>query len=191
MVGLLLAQVLPEVEVTALEMQPELASLARRNAALNNLSARLQVALADMRLTEDLPGQAYDTVVINPPFRPKGSGRLGPGEQRNQARHELTCNLDQWTRAAAHALKPKGRLYLVFPAWRLVGLMAGLKGAGLTPKRLRMVYSRPGGPGRLVLIEARPGGGEELTVASPLYIHHLGQNWSEETAALVRDLSPV
>lgn len=183
-VGLLLAWARPDLTVTGLELQPELAGLAQENAALNNLAERFRAVGGDLRRTDLFPAQSFDAVVVNPPYRPLGAGRLGPDEQRNRARHELTATLADWTSAAAAWLVPGGRLNVVYPVWRLTSLLTALTAVDLTPKRLRLAYARPGQPGRLALVEAVKGGGEELAAEPPLFIHGQGQDWSDEVARL-------
>ncbi len=182
----LLAWAEPRLQLTALEIQPELARLTLRNAALNQVQDRLAVFEGDLRRPDLFPAESFDAVVVNPPFRPLGAGRLSPDEQKNKARHELTASLAEWTSAAARWLRAGGRLFVVYPVWRLTALLSRLEGVGLTPKRLRLAYARPGGPGRLALVEAVSGGGDELAVAPPFFIHGPGQDWSEEMDRLAK-----
>jgi len=192
--GVLLAWAYPQVRVTCLEIQPRLAALAWRNAWLNGLGRRVEVVQGDLRRAELFPRAGFEAVATNPPYRPLGAGRLGPDQERNQARHELTCSRADWIAAAGRWLVPGGRLFAVYPAWRLAGLLSGLEGAGLAPKRLRPVYDRPGGEGRLVLVEAVSEAGTELKLDPPFFLHHTpagrpgpgkGKDWSKEMAALL------
>ena len=192
--GLLLAWAHPLVQVTCLEIQPRLAELAWRNAWLGGLQERVEVVRGDLCQADLFPQGSFQAIVTNPPFRPLGVGRLGPDQERNQARHELTCTLADWTEAAARWLTPGGRLFTVYPAWRLAGLLIGLAAAGLTPKRLRPVFERPGGEGRLVLVEAALRAGEELRLEPPFFLHQTpagragpggdDKDWSQEMKTL-------
>ncbi len=180
-VGLILAWANPAARLICLELQPALAELAWRNAHLNRLQDRVAVLEGDLRREGLFSDLNFDVIAANPPYRPAGSGRLGPVEQRNLARHELKSTLNDWLQAARRWLKPQGRLYVVYPVWRLTALLSHLRRSDLTPKRLRLVYTRPGGPGRLALVEARAGGREELKVAAPFFIHAgSSQGWSAE-----------
>ena len=171
--SLVLAQRFETPRFTLLELQDSLAGLARRNTALNGLESRLRIIQGDLRQKDLFPEKHFQAVVINPPYRVVGNGRLGPLEQRNLARHELECTLRDWTKAAARWLKNQGALFVVFPVERLDQLLAGLQQAGLIPKRLRLVHERPGGPGLLALVEARLGGGRGLAVDPPLFADQL------------------
>lgn len=61
--------------VTAVEKDPSSACLARLNASLNRLSARIEVLEGD--LYDPVAGRRFDTVVANPPLLPLPDG-LGP-----------------------------------------------------------------------------------------------------------------
>lgn len=185
-VACLAASLQPDCRIVALELQPDLADRACRNAELNGLGERVRVVRGDLRRADlFLPG-CFDFILTNPPYRPVGAGRLNPSSEKAAARHELTATLDDWTVAAQRWLKPAGRLFLVYPAWRLARLVARLEELSLTPKRLRLVHSRPGGEAVLVLLEAVKGGGEELAVGPPLFIYsgETGPDWSAEMKAL-------
>ncbi|MBW1713862.1 MAG: methyltransferase [Deltaproteobacteria bacterium] len=185
--AILVSWAFPGVSLVALELQPGLARLAWRNVWRSGLEDRIRVWQGDLRRADLFPARSFEAVITNPPYRPLGAGRLSPSQERNLARHELKCTLADWTQAAARWLKPGGRLFAVYPVWRLAALLAGLQEAGLGPKRLRLVYDRPQGQGRLALVEARLGGGEELSVSPPLFIHAgvWGQDWSPEMDQLL------
>lgn len=60
--------------LTALEIQPGLAALARRNVLLNGLHDRITVVRRDLRRYS--PGRRFDVVFSNPPYIRKGTGFL-------------------------------------------------------------------------------------------------------------------
>lgn len=171
-VSLILAYRHSDIHLTALEVQPESAALARRNAAANGFAERIVVREGDLR---DLSGWAaagsFDMAFCNPPFGRPGSGRVNPVPGRAVARHEGTADLAGVVRALAYAVRTRGRAVLVYPARRTVSLLAELHGAGLEPKRLQMVHSYQGGEGKLVLVEAVRAGGESLTILPPLFLY--------------------
>jgi tRNA1Val (adenine37-N6)-methyltransferase len=143
--GLALAE--PAARITAVELQPRLAALARRNAVENGLAERVSVVeldLGDARAARALPGASAELVACNPPFRPLGEGSFNPDDEEAIARHELRLTLADVAAQARRLLVPGGRAALVYPAERLPSLLATLDGAGLRPLRLRLVHPRPG-----------------------------------------------
>ncbi|HBI14095.1 MAG TPA: methyltransferase [Desulfobulbaceae bacterium] len=172
-IGLILAFRHPGARVTGLEVQEELARLARENFRSNGLESRASVIHGSLReITTLVAPESFDLVVSNPPYRKPGSGRLSPTDQRARARHEIDASLSEVARAASFALKNRGRAVFVYPATRLMSLAAALQRVRLEPKRLQPVYSYPGSPkATLVLVEALKNGGEEVQLLDPFYIH--------------------
>jgi tRNA1Val (adenine37-N6)-methyltransferase len=60
---------------------------------------------------------------------------------------------------------------MVHLAERLTDVLAGMRQAGLEPKRLRCVHARSGEPARMVLVEGRRGGAAGMAVEAPLVIY--------------------
>ena len=136
------------------ELDPAAAALARENLKGNGLTGEIVAGdLAKAPLTGDM-----DLVVSNPPWYPEGSGRKGgPGRMES-------CTLPDLCRAAAEALKPKGRFALVHVPDRLADLLTQLRKAGLEPKRLQFCRGRADKPPYAVLIEAVKGARPGLAV---------------------------
>lgn len=172
-IGLILAYRHPEVSITGIEIQHELVLLARKNILENDMLSRMKVVEGNFRDTPELvPPESYDLVVSNPPYGKKGRGRVSPDTQRARARHEIDASLADMIRAAAYAVRNRGKVVVVYPAVRSVNLIAALKNHNLEPKRLQPVYSYPGqADASLVLIEAVKNGGEEMRLLPPFYIY--------------------
>ncbi len=142
------------------EIQPALASMARRNMKLHGLEERFQVLCADLKdLPARFPRGSFDWVTINPPYRKLHSGRMNPDPQKALARHELAATLKDICSVIGYLLRQKGRAFLIYPASRLAGLFSEMTEAGLAPKVLRPVYPRAGEKACWVLVEAVRGGG--------------------------------
>lgn len=150
-----------------IEIQPELACQAMRNAKLNNLENKMSVILGDMR-NLPLTASSVNVVVCNPPYRRKESGRVNPDNQRAIARHEIHASLDDIINVSKYLLSTKGRLSIIYPAERLTDLIDKLRQAEFEPKKLRVIYPDIGANAKLVLVEARLGGNSGLTVLPPL-----------------------
>lgn len=172
-IGLILAYTHSDISVCGLELQEELAALALENAGLNGFAGRFRVLKGNVRAIADLlPPEQFDLVVCNPPYRKKDSGRVNRDDQAACARHELTAEIQDFARAAAFAVKNRGRVVFVYPARRLNALAAALHAHRLTPKRLQPIYSYPGAESaRLVLVEAIKNGGEQIEILAPWYIY--------------------
>jgi tRNA1(Val) A37 N6-methylase TrmN6 len=149
-----------------LEIQPELAYQAVRNAVLNGLENKMGVILGDIRRPPLMPSSA-DVVICNPPYRQRESGRINPDPQRAIARHEICASLDDILDTARRLLRPKGRLAMIYPAVRLVDILVRMRGFNLEPKRIRMIYPGLESEAKLILIEAAADGRGGLKLMQP------------------------
>ena len=185
-VALILAYKFGRKQITAIELQPQLAELARRNVEANGLGAAVSVIQADLADLASLPVGGAASVVCNPPYRRLGTGRINPADEKALARHELRAKVSQVAAAAERLLAAKGRLYLVYPAVRLAPLMAALAEHRLEPKRLRLVHSREGEGAVLALVEALKGGGEGMAVEPPLMVYTPEGHYTPEVGSYLR-----
>ncbi len=160
--------------LTALEIQPGLAELARQNFANNCYAEKCQVLEEDLlKIRQCLSPGAFSQVVCNPPFYKAGEGRQNACNEALFARHQILAGLDDFVGAAAFALKNGGCLSLIYPAEGLAEVACSLAANGLTMKRLQCVYSYPDQPAkaRLVLVQARKKAGRGVRVMPPLYVY--------------------
>ena len=163
-ISLILAYLRPGIRIVGIEIQTALADMAMRTLALNGLQDTINIIVGDIRKLADLiPAHASDVVVANPPYRRLHSGRINPESEKAQARHELSGSLDDFLTAAMYALKPGGRLYLIYPARRMTTLICQMRQNRLELKRCRLVYSHPESRGEFILAEGVADGREELT----------------------------
>lgn len=158
--------------IDAVEVQPEFAELAARNAALNGLDARVTVRCADLRelRAADLGGEV-DVVLANPPYMRADTGRLNRSDAKAIARHELCGGIDDFCAAAARLLRWGGRFVCVWRPDRLIDLIAAMRACGLEPKRMTAVHGDASAPASMVLVDARRGGAPGLAMTAPLLLY--------------------
>jgi len=170
-ISLLLASKTELDKIIAIEIQEELADVARRNTILNNLGDKIEVVTGDLRLAnKNFPAEQFDLVVTNPPYRVVGSGRLNPNSLKAIARHEIKCTLDDVLHSAFHLLKNHGRFAIVYRPDRLVDLVSGCRKHRLEPKRLQIVYPDYENESNLVLLEAVKNGQADCRIMKPLIL---------------------
>lgn len=168
--GLLLRK--PEgLAVTGLEIDPDAAGCAARNAALLGFAGSFSIAAGSVAEPKGagLAAEAFDLALANPPYREPGSGRKP--DSGLQARFQSQTGLSAFCAAASWLIRPRARAAMVFPADRLHTLLNALDAAGLAPKRLLPVYARPGREARLVLVESVKHGRPGLVLEPPLTLH--------------------
>jgi len=156
----------------ALELDPLLHRCAQETVSANGLGARVRVVLADLRhLGSVLTAGAADVVVANPPYFPAGTARVSEDAGNAGARHELTCTMEDVLAAGRYLLPVGGRLFLVYPAWRLDELMQRLPVARFGAARLRLVHPCAGRPASHLLLEAVKARYPRLVVEPSWVIH--------------------
>ncbi|HEY8393003.1 MAG TPA: tRNA1(Val) (adenine(37)-N6)-methyltransferase [Capillibacterium sp.] len=173
--------------VTGLELQPEVADLARENVRLNGLAERIRIITGDLRNPppELTPG-SFDWVLSNPPYWPAGTHPMPEAPCLARAKFELTCNLEEVIRAAAAFSRYGGRVAFIHLPERLTDLLSVMRQYRLEPKRLCLVLPKPGASPHRVLVEgeklARPG----LKIMAPFSIHGPDGRFSPEMEAVYR-----
>lgn len=189
-IGLTLATKWSSAEVVGIEIQEELAEMARRSAAMNGLADRVEILSGNVKQIEALcESNAFDSVVSNPPYRKLRSGRINPDGQKALARHEIKGALGDFLAAARYALKKSGRVFLIYPASRTVHLLSQMHAARLEPKRLRIIHSKSNSDGELVLVEGVKDGREELHILPPLTVYDENGGYTSEMESIFDDLS--
>ncbi|GMV38897.1 MAG: tRNA1(Val) (adenine(37)-N6)-methyltransferase [Myxococcales bacterium] len=175
--------------VVGLELQPRMADIARRNAALAGVTDRVTVVDGDLREARAALAQAaYDQVVANPPYHRLGGGRVNEHPERAIARHEVTATVDDVLAAAEWSIRGRGPIRLIYPVLRLQDVVTALSRHRLVLARLRMVHPLPDRPANQALIEVRRAGAGAPRVEPPLLVHSHGRSYSEELAQFIRSL---
>lgn len=167
--------------VTAIEMNPLMADVARRNVAGNHKEGVISVECLDYRKgRKRFPSGFFQVAVVNPPYRERGRGALNAKEGVAAACHELTASLSDVFEAARYLLAYGGKLFMVHRADRLGDLIFEGRKAGMEMKRLRFVYSRKEDEASRLLAEWKYGGRPGLSVMAPLVVHHEDGSYTEE-----------
>ena len=151
-----------------LEIQEELASQSARNAILNGLQDKMDIVIGDIKHPPLSKGSA-DVVVCNPPYQEVKRGRINPDTRKAIARHELLASLDNILLGARDLLRKKGRLALIYPAFRLTDVLVRMRRFGLEPKKIQVNYPGLKSDAELVLIEALLGGRPGVEIAPPIF----------------------
>jgi len=173
--------------VVGLELQPEVAALAGENVVLNNLEGQVKIVTGDLRCPpRETTGERFDWVVSNPPYLNPAGGRVTGNPYLARARFEITCTLEEVINAAVRSLRDNGQVALVHLPERLADLIFFLRQNRVEPKRLCLIYPRPGAAPHRVLIEGRKDARSGLRVLKPFFLHGTGEDFSPEMIELYR-----
>lgn len=180
-IPLILASKTRVKRIFGIEIQGDLAEMARRSVTLNHFEGRISILHKDMKNLEGIfDPESIDWITSNPPYYRMESGRINPHLQKAIARHEIKGSLKDVINASRYLLKPMGRIALIYSVERLVDIFYWLRTYNLEPKRLRLVYSDSLSHANFLLVEAIKEGGTELRIERPLYIYKPDGSYSEE-----------
>lgn len=155
----------PDLQLTGLELQPDYADLARRNAERNAIPA--EVVVGDLSsMPPSLIARSFDRVMMNPPYFQAGTVA---DAGRGLARHE-DVPLGRWIAAGLRRLRPGGSLTLIQRADRLGAVLAALTPAAGNI-RILPVAARAGRPAGRTIVAADKGARGPLTLLAPFIMH--------------------
>ena len=184
---LLMSDSQPTAMFDMVEVQPQMADMARRSVQMNGLEERIRVHELDMRQAAAVLGYArHGLVVCNPPYGRPGRTLRSRQAGIDRARHLSDLSLEEIARSGSALLKDGGRMALVYPAAGLLDLMTALRGARLEPKRVRLVQPGPAAAPKLALLDAVKGAGSQLHWLAPLVLKEPSGEWSGEWKRIYR-----
>jgi len=158
--------------IIGIEIQKEVAELAKENIEFNNLQSRIEIINADLvgDAVSGVPFKNIDIITCNPPYKPQNSGLKTSNPFQNIARNEITITISQIIEKTHSLLKEKGKLFMVLKPERLAEIITLMSKNNLEPKCLQMVHSSFEKPPCLTLLESIKNGQPGLTVKPPLKI---------------------
>lgn len=168
-------------KIYGVEVQEEVADMARRSVALNGLEERIEIVHQNLKtIFEYLPKGLADVVISNPPYMPAGGALVNPGSYKAISRHEVLCTLEDVMKTAAGLLKEKGGFYMVHRPSRLVDIIELGRRYKLEPKLIRMIHPKEGKEPNIMLIKCVKSGNPELRVMPPLYVYNKDGSYTDE-----------
>lgn len=192
--GLALAARAAGIDLTLVEIDPQLARLAGRNAAANGLAARIVVAdVADRAAVLarlGLGADSADVVLMNPPFNAALRHRASRDPARRLAHEAAPATLAVWTHAARRLLRPGGTLTLIWRADGLAEVLATLA-RGFGSLSVLPVHPRQQLPAVRVLVRAVKGGRAPLVVRPGLVLQDADGRPTPEADAVLRGRSAL
>jgi tRNA1(Val) A37 N6-methylase TrmN6 len=191
-VGLCIAHRLPDVRITMIERDEQLAALARRNVERNGFADRVRVVGADiLRPLGEAPELAatagrFDQVLANPPFHVEGHGTAAGDPVKAGANAMPAGALDRWLRFMAAMTRPGGRVTLVHRAEALPELLSALTGRFGGPVVVPL-HPREDEPALRVLVSAIKGSRAPLQLQPGVVLHNGDNSFRPRIAAVLHD----
>ncbi|HDV6028369.1 TPA: tRNA1(Val) (adenine(37)-N6)-methyltransferase [Staphylococcus pseudintermedius] len=158
--------------ITGVEIQPQLVNMAVRSVQYNHLEDRITMVEMDINaLIQAYSPAQFDLITCNPPYFKANQTNQHQLEAHKIARHEIYCTLDDCLRVSNHLLKEGGRVVMVHRAERMLDLFESMRHYRIEPKRLHMIFIKPGKAAQTIVVEGRKGGRQGLDIAPPFYIY--------------------
>ena len=189
--GLALAVRVPDVTVTLVEIDPELAGIAAENIVRNGLEQRVRAVELDVAGPSDAfaaaglgPGGA-DRVLMNPPFNDPARQNVSPDPQRRAAHAAPQASLAEWIGAAAWCLHSAGTLTMIWRADGLAEVLAALE-PGFGGIAVLPVHGKADKPAIRILVRASKGSRSPLVLLPGLNLNHADGRPTAEAEDVLR-----
>jgi tRNA1(Val) A37 N6-methylase TrmN6 len=189
--GLAVAARAPDIAVTLVEIDPDLAALAGENAQLNGLGARVRSLTLDAAgparafAAAGLTPDSVARVLMNPPFNDPLRQRTSPERRRRLAHAAPRHALAAWIRTAARLLRPRGTLTVIFRADGLADLMEALD-AVFGAVAVLPVYPKPDQPAVRILVRATKASRAPLALLPGLLLNDAAGHPTPQAEAVLR-----
>lgn len=168
-------------KIYGIEIQEEVAEMAKRSVAMNGLEESIDIINEDLLKAPEILGvNKFEVVTSNPPYMLQGAGLINPQDKKAISRHEITCTLEDVIRVASRLLKHNGSFFMVHRPHRIVDIFCLLRQYKLEPKRIRFVHPKVKDKPNLVLIKSVKASRPELRFEEPLYVYNDDLTYTDE-----------
>ncbi|HVZ09227.1 tRNA1(Val) (adenine(37)-N6)-methyltransferase [Rhodopila sp.] len=177
---------IPTLVLAGIEIDAELAALARHNAAANGFRD-ISVITGDL-LSTPLPGPC-DHALANPPYH--GPGTPSPLPERERAKRGAGELIAAWIARLVGCLRNRGSLTLILPAAAVPGALAAMDAAECAATILFPLWPKTGRDAKLVLLRGVKGSRAPIRVAAGLVLHGPDGAFTSTVDAVLRDGAPL
>lgn len=168
-------------KVVGIEIQQDVANMAKRSSQLNNLQDRFEVVNTNIiDLKNIYEKQSFDVIVTNPPYKKENTGITNENEAKLISRHEITANLEDFISISKDLLKDKGEFYMVHRPERLVDILSLMRKYKIEPKILKFVSPNKNKEPNLILIKGIKNANSFLKIEKNLYVYNEDGKYTDE-----------
>ncbi len=187
---LALAVRVPGLIVNGLEIQPEIADLARANIKRNTFENRMDVTTGDVAY---LPGPllfGYDHVMMNPPYHEAEKHDASPDESKAIANTQPSQDLEIWVTSAARCLKQSGALIMIHRADRLPDILNYMR-PYYGDTEVIPLLPKADEPVKRVILRSHKGEGARHVPCRPIVLHRNSGGYTDEVDAIAKHNRPI
>lgn len=173
---------LTNAHITGVEIQKEVAEMAKESVEVNNLGNKINIINDDIKeyyLTQK--DKKYDIITCNPPYFKVTSDSLkNESEYKTIARHEVKLSLEDIVKISKSLLKTNGTLAIVHRPERLIDIITLMRYNNIEPKKIQFVYPRKNTDANILLIEGTLNGKPGVKILEPLYVYNDDNSYTRE-----------
>jgi len=151
---LLLIQKERNLNITGIEIQQDLADMARRSIRYNDLEEKIKIVQGDLKEANKLfTWTRWDKVISNPPYFSVSESRISTRNNIAIAKQEIKCTLADVIKAASLLLKPMGSFYIVHRYQRLEELISLCEKEGLICHKQKFISANKNKSPNIVVVK--------------------------------------
>lgn len=186
-IGILLCAKTELSNIIGVEIQEEIADMARRSIILNKMEHKFTIINCNIKdLKNKIKPNSIDVIVSNPPYKKYNTGKKNRDLKKTIARHEVMGELEDFIQISKYLLKEKGELYFVHRPERLGDIIENLRRYKLEPKIMRFVFSKQDEGAKLILLKCVKNAKPFLKIEKPLIIYDSYGNYTEEVLKIYK-----
>ncbi len=189
--GLAALNLNPDIDLTEVEINPDLVELAQQTLMLvenSDFRERVKILQADVtlsgvkRLETGLNQDSMDFVIMNPPYN-SASERASPDPERAKAHSLGDGGLDPWLRTAAAITRPGGMLVLIYRTQNLGDVLACCQGrfGGL---EILPVHSRGDEASKRMIVRGIRGSRAPMSIVPGFTVHKADGTFTRDAKAI-------
>lgn len=181
----------PEVNITCLEIQPEMVELAMENVQANDLTQYIEVLPGDVLAPpEALAPHSFDHVMTNPPYYEHDKSRPSSITTKAHSMTETT-DLEEWLKFCFKMLKPAGIFTMIHRPERLGEILACLESANVGDIVIYPLWANAQKPARRVIVQGKKGKRGSLVLLSGMTLHNGSEKYSPAAEDILRHAHPL
>lgn len=177
-------------KIDGVEIQKDLADMARRSISYNKKDEEITIYNMDMKdFLDPVRYNTYDLVVSNPPYFKNNEKTIKNLDiHKVVARHEVMITLEEVVKIAFQLLKEGGVFATVNRTSRFVEVLDLFRKYKIEPKYIRFVYDNVSVAPSLFYIEGIKCGKSGLTISKPFIMYDTNRNMTDEYARFLREV---
>lgn len=181
-VGLCIGARVPNIQITGVEIQPELVELARQNGELNG--QRLEIIEADIsKRVKDLHGVQFHHVVTNPPFYTETPARQS---KQVETAYKQAVPLTKWIDFCLRHLRAKGTFTIIHRPESIPEILSILNGR-LGAIRLIPIWPKQGVQPKRIIIQGIMNSKKPFEIHPGFVMHHHDDTRTEQAECIMRE----